>query len=57
MKILKAPTQFKTLNRIKLSPQFRIILLNYDIKKKLTKRKVKENKLLEYLKIKITKDE
>ena len=57
MKILKAPTQFKTLNRIKLSPQFRIILFNYELQRKLTKRKVKENPLLESLKMQLTKDE
>ena len=57
MKILKAPTQFKTLNRIKLSPQFRIILFNYELQRKLAKRKVKENPLLESLKMQLTKDE
>ena len=57
MKILKAPTQFKTLNRIKLSPQFRIILFNYELQRKLAKRKVKENPLLESLKMELTKDE
>ena len=57
MKILKAPTQFKTLNRIKLSPQFRIILFNYELQRKLTKRKVKENPLFESLKMQLTKDE
>ena len=57
MKILKEPSQFKTLNRIKLSPQFRIILDNYELQKKLAKRKVKENPLLDSLKMHLTKDE
>ena len=57
MKILKAAPQFKTLNRIKLSPQFRVILDNYELQRKLAKRKVKENPFLDSLKMQLTKDE
>ena len=57
MKIIKGPKEFKTLERIKLSPQFKIIITNYELQRKLSKRKVKENPLLDSLKMQLTKDE
>ena len=57
MKIIKGPKEFKTLERIKLSPQFKIIITNYELQRKLAKRKVKENPLLDSLKMQLTKDE
>ena len=57
MKIIKEPKEFKTLERIKLSPQFKIIITNYELQRKLAKRKVKENPLLDSLKMQLTKDE
>ena len=57
MKIIKGPKEFKTLERIKLSPQFKIIITNYELQRKLSKRKIKENPLLDSLKMQLTKDE
>ena len=57
MKIIKEPKEFKTLERIKLSPQFKIIITNYELQRKLSKRKIKENPLLDSLKMQLTKDE
>ena len=56
MKIIKGPKEFKTLERIKLSLQFKIIITNYELQRK-AKRKVKENPLLDSLKMQLTKDE